>query len=132
MKLHSLTLALILLAATSFAAEDSPEDAKIRNSIPLGGDFRPNPKVGTFVVWGTERASCVSKDDGQTWRQAFFAAPGADHGPWATSSVAYTNGVFAVPVAWAADDLSRFRRCGELAAPHQRGNEAAKGKGIRV
>jgi len=31
---------------TSFAAEGSPADAKIRDSIPLGGDFKPNPKVG--------------------------------------------------------------------------------------
>jgi photosystem II stability/assembly factor-like uncharacterized protein len=116
MKSRTLTLALILLAATAFAAEDSADDAKIRNSIPLGGDFQPNPKVGAFVVVGHGARIIVSKDDGQTWKQAFFAAPGADHGPWATSSVAYTNGVFAVPVAWggptiflASDDAVNWR-----------------------
>ena len=111
----ALTLALILPFAV-FAAEESPEDAKIRDSIPLGGDFKPNPKVGAFVVVGHGARIIVSKDDGQTWKQAFFAAPGADHGPWSTSSVAYTNGVFAVPVAWggptiflASDDALNWR-----------------------
>ncbi len=115
MKSIALTLALIL-PLTSFAAEESPEDAKIRASIPLGGDFKPNPKVGAFVVVGHGARIIVSKDDGQTWKQAFFAAPGADHGPWATKSVAYTNGVFAVPVAWggptiflASDDAVNWR-----------------------
>ncbi len=131
MKLHALTLVLILLAATSFAAENSPDDAKIRDSIPLGGDFRPNPKVGTFVVVGHGARIIVSKDDGQTWKQAFFAAPGADHGPWATSSVAYTNGVFSVPVAWggptiylASDDAVNWRHLtsGKTKLPEGKGD----------
>lgn len=131
MKLHALTLVLILLAATSFAAENSPDDAKIRDSIPLGGDFRPNPKVGTFVVVGHGARIIVSKDDGQTWKQAFFAAPGADHGPWATSSVAYTRGVFAVPVAWggptiylASDDAVNWRHLtsGKTKLPEGKGD----------
>ncbi len=100
MKSRILTLAFILLAATVVVAEEIPEDAKIRDTIPLGGDFQPNPKVGAFVVVGHVARIIVSKDDGQTWKQAFFAAPGADHGPWATKSVAYTSGVFAVPVGW--------------------------------
>lgn len=115
MKSIAFTLVLIL-PFTSLAAEESPEDTKIRDSIPLGGDFTPNPKVGAFVVVGHGARIIVSKDDGQTWKQAFFAAPGADHGPWSTSSVAYTNGVFAVPVAWggptiflASDDAVNWR-----------------------
>jgi photosystem II stability/assembly factor-like uncharacterized protein len=115
MKSIALTLAF-LLPITTFAAEESPEDAKIRDSIPLGGDFQPNPKLGAFVVVGHGARIIVSKDDGQTWKQAFFAAPGADHGPWATSSVAYTSGVFAVTVAWggptfylASDDAVNWR-----------------------
>lgn len=115
--MKSLAFALTLsLACTGSAAEESPEDARIRASIPLGGDFKPNPKVGAFVVVGHGARIIVSKDDGQTWKQTFFAAPGADHGPWATSSVAYTNGVFAVPVAWggptiflASDDAVNWR-----------------------
>ncbi|MFM7607163.1 MAG: hypothetical protein ACKO8Z_18445 [Prosthecobacter sp.] len=116
MNLHTFTLALSFLAFTAFAAEESPEDAKIRASIPLGGNFKPNPKVGAFVVVGHGARIIVSKDDGKTWKQAFFAAPGADHGPWATRSIAYTNGVFAVPVAWggptiylASDDALNWR-----------------------
>lgn len=115
MKSIAFALALIL-PCTGFAAEESPEDTKIRASIPLGGDFKPNPKVGAFVVVGHGARIIVSKDDGQTWKQAFFAAPGADHGPWATKSVAYTNGVFAVPVGWggptiylASDDAVNWR-----------------------
>lgn len=105
-----------ILSFTTFAAEESPEDAKIRASIPLGGDFKPNPKVGAFVVVGHGARIIVSKDDGKTWKQTFFAAPGADHGPWATRSVTYTSGVFAVPVAWggptiylASDDAVNWR-----------------------
>jgi BNR/Asp-box repeat len=116
MKSRILTLALILLAATAVVAEEIPDDTKIRDSIPLGGDFQPNPKVGAFVVVGHGARIIVSKDDGQTWKQAFFAAPGADHGPWATKSVAYTSGVFAVPVGWggptiflASDDAVNWR-----------------------
>ncbi len=116
MKPLPLLLASAIFSFTTFGAEESPEDAKIRASIPLGGDFKPNPKVGAFVVVGHGARIITSKDDGKTWKQAFFAAPGADHGPWATKSVAYTNGVFAVPVAWggptiylASDDAVNWR-----------------------
>ncbi len=95
----------LLLAVTAFAANESPEDVKIREAIPFGGDFQPNPKVGAFVVVGHGARILTSKDDGKTWKQAFFAAPGADHGPWATKAVAYTNGVFAVPVGWGASTI---------------------------
>lgn len=100
-----LLLSLFLLTITAFAAEDSAEDIKIRESIPIGGDFKPNPKVGAFVVVGHGARILVSKDDGTTWKQAFFAAPGADHGPWATKAVAYTGGVFVVPVGWGAPTI---------------------------
>jgi photosystem II stability/assembly factor-like uncharacterized protein len=140
---------LVLTSFTTFAAEDSPEDAKIRNAIPLGGDFKPNPKVGAFVVVGHGARIIVSKDDGQTWKQAFFAAPGADHGPWATKSVAYTNGVFAVPVGWggptiylASDDAVNWRHLtgGATKLPEGKGDPRvmtgawglAGGKGVFV
>ena len=131
MKSRILSLAFLLLAATVVVAEEIPEDAKIRDSIPLGGDFRPNPKVGAFVVVGHGARIIVSKDDGQTWKQAFFAAPGADHGPWATKSVAYTNGVFAVPVGWggstiflASDDGAKWRHLtsGTAKLPNAKGD----------
>ncbi len=92
----------LLLVVTAFAANESPDDVKIRESIPLGGDFKPEPKVGAFVAVGHGARIIVSKDDGKTWTQSFFAAPGADHGPWATKAVAYTGGVFVVPVGWGA------------------------------
>ena len=103
MKIHNaLIAATALISFATFAAEESAADVKIRQSIPLGGDFNPQPKVGAFVVVGHGGRIIVSKDDGVTWKQVFFAAPGADHGPWATKAIAYTNGVFAVPVGWGA------------------------------
>ncbi len=95
----------LLLAVTAFAANESPEDVKRREAIPFGGDFKPNPKVGAFVVVGHGARILVSKDDGKTWTQSFFGAPGADHGPWATKAVAYTGGVFVVPVGWGAPTI---------------------------
>ncbi|MFM2168756.1 MAG: hypothetical protein RIS79_3127 [Verrucomicrobiota bacterium] len=95
----------LFVALTAFAANESPEDVKIREAIPFGGDFKPQPKVGVFVVVGHGARILASKDDGKTWKQTFFAAPGADHGPWATKVVAYTNGVFAVPVGWGASTI---------------------------
>ncbi len=88
-----------ILWLTSFAAEESPADAKIRADIPLG-NHAPNPKVPAFVVVGHGARIIVSKDDGQTWQQTFFAAPGADHGAWATKTVAYHHGLFVVGVGW--------------------------------
>jgi hypothetical protein len=93
-------LASAFLTLTSFAAEESPEDVKIRADIPLGGTLKPNPKVPAFVVVGHGARIIVSKDDGKTWQQTFFAAPGADHGAWATKTVAYGGGVFVVGVGW--------------------------------
>ncbi|MFN9367795.1 MAG: hypothetical protein ACK6CT_03365, partial [Planctomycetia bacterium] len=100
MKPLPILLVCAIFSFTAFAAEESPDDAKIRASIPLGGDFKPNPKVGAFVVVAHGARIITSKYDGKTWKQPFFAAPGADQGPWANRSVAYTNGVFAVPLAW--------------------------------
>jgi photosystem II stability/assembly factor-like uncharacterized protein len=131
MKPLPLLLASAIFSFTTFGAEESPEDAKIRASIPLGGDFKPNPKVGAFVVVGHGARIITSKDDGKTWKQAFFAAPGADHGPWATKSVAYTNGVFAVPVGWggptiylASDDAVNWHHLtsGESKLPEGKGD----------
>lgn len=93
-------LASVLLSLTTFAAEESPADAKIRADIPLGGGLKPNPKVPAFVVVGHGARILTSKDDGKTWTQTFFAAPGADHGPWATKAVTYHGGVFVVGVGW--------------------------------
>ena len=116
MKPLPILLVSAIFSFTTFAAEESPENATIRASIALGGDFKPSPKVGAFVVVSHGARIITSKDDGKTWKQTFFAAPGADHGPWATRSVTYTNGVFAVPVAWggptiflASDDAVNWR-----------------------
>lgn len=73
---------------------------KRRAEIPLGGDFQPNPKQPVFVAVGHGARILLSRDDGNTWQQVFWGYPGSDHGGWATNSVAYTNGVFAVPVGW--------------------------------
>ena len=100
MKPLPILLASALLSLTTFAAEQSPADVKLRTDIPLGGALKPNPKVPTFVVVGHGARIIVSKDDGKTWQQTFFAAPGADHGAWATKTVTYGSGVFVVGVGW--------------------------------
>ncbi|TLD70373.1 exo-alpha-sialidase [Phragmitibacter flavus] len=94
-----LTLTFLLTHA-GWAAEESPADTKLRTDIPLGGNLKPNPKVPTFVVVGHGARILVSKDDGKTWQQTFFSAPGADHGPWATKTVTYDDGVFFVAAGW--------------------------------
>jgi hypothetical protein len=98
-------LLLASLTTASYALEQPPADwiaagEKRRDAIPLGGDFQPDPKVPAFVAVGHGARIIVSKDDGETWTQAFFGHPGSDHGGWATNQVACTNGVFAVPVGW--------------------------------
>lgn len=101
---RSVSLWLALLTTTSFAAEPPAEwvaaGEKRRDQIPLGGDFRPDPKVPVFVAVGHGARILLSRDDGKTWQQVFWGYPGSDHGGWATNSVAYTDGVFAVPVGW--------------------------------
>jgi hypothetical protein len=103
-------LPLILLATAALAADQPPADwiaaaEKRREEIPPGGDFKPQPKVPTFVAVGHGARIVVSKDDGKTWTQAFWGYPGADHGLWATKSVAYAGGVFVVPVGWGAPTI---------------------------
>src|SRR6185437_2634746 len=114
-------LLIAYLTPLSFAADEPPAEwiaagEKRRDAIPLGGDFKPQAKAPAFVAVGHGARIIVSKDDGKTWTQAFFGYPGADHGGWACSSVAYTNGVFAIPVGWtqptsylASDDGVRWR-----------------------
>ena len=96
-------LVVTLFATTGLAAEPAEwVDAgeKRRDQIPLGGDFKPDPKVPVLVAVGHGARIVLSRDDGKTWKQVFLGYPGADHGGWATNSVAYTGGVFAVPVGW--------------------------------
>lgn len=131
MKPLPLLLVSAILSFSTFAAEESPADAKIRADIPLGGGLKPNPKVPAFVVVGHGARIITSKDEGKTWKQTFFAMPGADHGPWATKSVTYTSGVFAVPVGWggptiylASDDAVNWHHLtsGESKLPEGKGD----------
>ena len=75
---------------------------KRRAEVPLGDDFKPNPKSPAFVAVGHGGRILLSRDDGQSWQQVFWGHPGSDHGPWATKAIAYTNGVFVVPIGWGA------------------------------
>jgi photosystem II stability/assembly factor-like uncharacterized protein len=69
MKVFLVLLAAFLFATSNFAAEnESPEDRKIREAIPLGCGLKPNPQVPAFVVVGHGGRIIVSKDDGQTYR----------------------------------------------------------------
>jgi len=102
-----LPLLFTLLTTTSFAAEivKPPQEwidagEKRRDQIPLGGNFKPDPKVPVFVAIGAGARILMSRDDGNTWKQVFWGYPGSDHGGWATNTVSYTKGVFAVPVGW--------------------------------
>lgn len=99
-----LLLFLALATTTSIAAEPPAEwvaaGEKRRADIPLGGDFKPDPKAPVLVAVGHGARIVLSRDDGKTWTQVFFGYPGADHGGWATNTVAYTGGVFTVPVGW--------------------------------
>lgn len=123
---------LLFTALTAHAAPAVDEAGEQKRlAIPLGGDFRPDSKVPAFVVVGHGGRILVSKDDGRTWTQAFFAAPGADHGPWATKSVAYGGGVFVVAVGWgaptiwlASEDGVRWRHLtkGEAKLPESKGD----------
>ena len=130
MKLILSTL-LLLTALVTRAAEADPAAEQKRLAIPLGGDFQPDPKVPAFVVVGHGGRIIVSKDDGQTWKQTFFGAPGADHGIWATKSVAYGGGVFVVVVGWgapttylASEDGVRWRNLtkGDAKLPEAKGD----------
>lgn len=113
---------VIFFTSLALAADQPPPKEwiaageKRRDEIPLGGDFKPQAKVPVFVAIGHGARIIVSKDDGKTWTQAFFGYPGEDHGGWASSCIAYTNGVFATPVGWtqptsylASDDCVHWR-----------------------
>jgi photosystem II stability/assembly factor-like uncharacterized protein len=102
-------LSLLVLAVSVHAAvsaEPPPEFVAAANAareaIPLGGNFRPNPKVPAFVAVGHGGRILLSRDDGKSWKQVYFGHPGSDHSPWATKAVAYTAGVFVVPIGWGA------------------------------
>ncbi|MCR9296101.1 MAG: glycoside hydrolase [bacterium] len=96
----------VFFAYHSQAADPPPEFTaaamKRRAEIPTGGDFKPDPKSPVFVAVGHGGRILLSCDDGQSWQQVFWGYPGSDHGPWATKAIAYTNGVFVVPVGWGA------------------------------
>ena len=96
-----------LITLSVVYAEDLPPEIKAaahkrRSEIPLGGDFTPDPKSPVFVAVGHGGRILLSRDDGQTWKQIFWGHAGSDHGPWATKAIAYTNGVFVVPIGWGA------------------------------
>ncbi|MBI1371856.1 MAG: hypothetical protein GC159_03730 [Phycisphaera sp.] len=97
--------ALLTISSVIARAADVPEEfikagEARRAEIPLGGDFKPDPKQPVFVAVGHGARILLSRDDGKTWTQVFFGYPGADHGGWATNCVAYAGGVFVVPVGW--------------------------------
>jgi len=86
------------------AADPPPEfiagETAARSRIPLGGNFRPDPRQPAFVAVGHGGRILLSRDDGKNWRQVYFGHAGSDHGPWATKAVAYAGGVFVVPIGW--------------------------------
>jgi hypothetical protein len=100
-------LLFLFTAVPLVFAEEPPADVvqaamQRRSEIPLGGDFKPDPKEPVFVAVGHGGRILLSRDDGQTWDQVFWGFAGSDHGPWATKAIAYTEGVFVVPIGWGA------------------------------
>lgn len=96
-----------LVIVPALCGADPPADwtaagEKRRAEVPLGGDFAPDPKQPVFVAVGHGGRILLSRDDGQSWTQVHWGYPGSDHGPWATKAIAYTEGVFVVPVGWGA------------------------------
>lgn len=126
----------LALSGSILAADKPPADwvaagEQKREEIPLGGDFKPNPKVPAFVLVGHGGRILVSKDDGKSFTQAFFGHPGSDHGGWATRTIAYGNGLFVVAVGWgaptsylASDDALNWRHltAGTAKLPEAKGN----------
>lgn len=130
----SFVLWWLLACAPLVAAVPSNEASeKRRAEIPLGGSLEPEPTVPVFVAVGHGARIVVSRDDGETWEQVFFGMPGADHGDWACKSIAYTGGVFVVPVGWggsttmwlASDDAKNWRHLttGQSKLPDNKGGE---------
>ena len=102
--LLSLLLALPVSAAKPSAAFTAAAEAA-RDRIPLGGDFKPDPRQPVFVAVGHGGRILLSKDDGRSWRQVYFGHLGSDHSPWATKAIAYADGVFVVPIGWGAPTM---------------------------
>ncbi len=90
----------LLPAADDLPPEFIAGEKAARDRIPLGGDFRPDPKQPAFVAVGHGGRIVLSRDDGKTWKQVYFGHAGSDHGLWATKAIAYAGGVFVVPVGW--------------------------------
>ena len=99
--LHFILIPIGLCAADPPAAFIQAGQQR-REEIPLGGNFQPDPKSPAFVAVGHGGRILLSRDDGSTWKQVFWGIAGSDHGPWATKAVAYTGGVFVVPIGWGA------------------------------
>lgn len=102
-RLFAAFLSLSALAAAKDTPEEEARQESLRAAIPLGGNFHPQPTEGIFVAAGHSLNVVVSRDDGVTWQQVFYGAPGGDHGRWAVwNSVAHTKGVFAIASGWGA------------------------------
>lgn len=105
MRILPFTITLVF-AASSLAGDLPPEfvaaGEEARAAIPFGGNFQPDPKVPAFVAVGHGGRIVLSRDDGKTWKQVYFGHLGSDHSPWATKAVAYSDGVFVVPIGWGA------------------------------
>lgn len=133
---HAALLALCAATALPLRAADEPPEfvaaaLKLRAEISIGGDFAPDPVAPVFVAVGHGGRILLSRDDGQSWKQVFWGHPGSDHGIWATKAIAYTNGVFVVPIGWgsptmwlASEDGVNWRRLTNSQTKPKGGKEA--------
>lgn len=100
---------LLIWTTSAFAADPPPEFVaaaeQARLAIPFGGDFQPDPREPVLVAVGHGGRIVLSRDEGRSWRQVHFGHLGSDHSPWATKAIAYTDGVFVVPIGWGAPTM---------------------------
>ncbi len=73
-----------------------------RNTIPLNPGLQSNPQEPILVAVAHGGRILVSRDDGQSWEQVFYVAPGSDHSPWSCKTVTYDDGLFVTALGWGA------------------------------
>jgi len=96
-------LLLVPMAVHSKPTEDELAKAKAwREAIPFNPGLERNPQEPMFVAVAHGGRILVSRDDGKTWEQVFFAEPGTDHSAYSCKTVAYDDGIFVTALGWGA------------------------------
>jgi len=102
MKYVVTALCLLQFAAINLLAADVPPELveaalERRKEIPLGGDFRPDPKSPVFVAVGHGGRIVLSRDDGKTWNEVYTFKPETEHVHGANNNQVWRDTVFRWP-----------------------------------